>query len=252
MLPNFFKPKVQIPMVRVGSYKDGGYFIPRIIIKASKKIISCGLGEDWSFEENFLNRNKNVKILFYDHSMGALFWFKYTLKATYFFLRYRSSLKNIFKFFNYLKFLKNKQIKHFRLKISEKTSFNKKKISLNDILKNEKDLILKIDIEGDEYKILKQIILHQKKINCLIIEFHAINKNLNKIQNFLKKINQLKNCNISPNNSTGMDKFKNPFTVEIVFINKNFLKNRDYSKKVNILYQPNNPYKENIEIKFFK
>ena len=52
---------------------------------------------------------------------------------------------------------------------------------------NQSNLILKIDIEGDEYKILEQINKEFFKINLLIIEFHNIHKNLNKIKNFIKK-----------------------------------------------------------------
>ena len=60
----------------------------------------------------------------------------------------------------------------------------------------------------------------------------------------------LKNCNISPNNSGGIDKFNNPLTVEVILINKIFLKKKDYKKKINILYELNNPYKKAIRLKF--
>ena len=165
MLPKFLKPTVQVPMVRIGSKKDGGYFIPSIIIKNLKKIIACGLGEDWSFEEDFLKRKKNIKITFYDHTVGTLFWLKYFFKSMYFFFRYGSHLSKVFKFFKYLKFFKNKNVNHIKSKISKITNVYKKEISLKEILKFEKKILLKIDIEGDEYKILKQIILYQKKLN---------------------------------------------------------------------------------------
>lgn len=250
MLSRFFKPVVQIPMVRLGSERDGGYYVPKKIIKISKKIISCGLGEDWSFEEAFIKLNKNIEISFYDHTVGFLFWFKHSFKAFYFFLRYGANFKNIYKYFYYLKFLKNKKIKHLKYKISQRNNENNKEISLSNILKFEKNLTLKIDIEGDEYKVLKHIITHQKKINCLIIEFHQINKNKKKIKNFFSRAKDLKNCNISPNNSGGTDKFNDPLTVEVILINKIFLKKNDYKKKINILYELNNPYKKAIRLKF--
>ena len=125
-------------------------------------------------------------------------------------MRYGANFKNIYKYFYYLKFLKNKKIKHLKYKISQRNNENNKEISLSNILKFEKNLTLKIDIEGDEYKVLKHIITHQKKINCLIIEFHQINKNKKKIKNFFSRAKDLKNCNISPNNSGGTDKFNDP------------------------------------------
>ena len=40
-----------------------------------------------------------------------------------------------------------------------------------------KNNLLKVDIEGGEYKIIDQVLKHQNKIQMLIIEFHWINQN---------------------------------------------------------------------------
>ena len=251
MLPKFFKPDVNIYLIRVGSKRDGGYFIPQKIIKNIDKIISCGLGSDWSFEEDFKKKNNNVKIIFYDHSVHIWFWIKQSINSIYFFLRYGNSFRNIFKFIDYNYFFKRNNVEHKKYKISNKINFSKNEISLSKILDLEKyNLLLKIDIEGDEYKILNDIIKYQNKIDCLIIEFHGIKKNKKKIEKFLKKMKKLKNCNISPNNSSGFDKFNDPLTVEIILINKNYLKKKDFKKKINLKFLPNNPYKKNFTIKF--
>ena len=253
MLEKFYKPVVNVPLSRIGSKKDGGYYLPNKIIKISKKIISCGLGSDRSFEKNLQKKNKDITIVFYDHSINFIFWFKTTISYIYFFIRYRSDIKNILIFFNYIKFFKHKNIKHEKLKVTRIDNLKKKEISLNQILKKElDDIILKIDIEGDEYLLLEDIAKYQKKINCLIIEFHKIDKNKKKIENFLKKIGHLKNCNISPNNSVAPDKNGDPLVVEIVFINKKFLFKKDFNKNVIPKYLPNNPHKKKIIINFQK
>ena len=188
MLEKFYKPVVNVPLSRIGSKKDGGYYLPNKIIKISKKIISCGLGSDWSFEKNLQKKNKDITIVFYDHSINFIFWFKTTISYIYFFIRYRSDIKNILIFFNYIKFFKHKNIKHEKLKVTRIDNLKKKEISLNQILKKElDDIILKIDIEGDEYLLLEDIAKYQKKINCLIIEFHKIDKNKKKDRKFFKK-----------------------------------------------------------------
>jgi hypothetical protein len=153
----------------------------------------------------------------------------------------------------YIEFFKHKNIKHEKLKVTRINNLKKKEISLNQVLKNElDDLILKIDIEGDEYLILEDIVKYQKKINCLIIEFHKIDKNKKKIEKFLKKISDLKNCNISPNNSVAPDKNGDPLVVEMVFINKKFLLKENLKKNVAPKYLPNNPNKKEIIINFQK
>ena len=87
------------------------------------------------------------------------------------------------------------------MKFQSKINFKKKK------------MILKIDIEGDEYKILEQIKKQFLKINLLIIEFHNIHKNLNKLKNFIKKT-KFKIIHIHGNNYGYKQKL-----VEMTFIN---------------------------------
>ena len=251
MLDNFLKPIVNIPLKRLGSKSDGGYFVPTRIINKSKKIISCGLGSDWSFENSLRKKNQNIEIIFYDHTTNLNFWIKHTIKSIYYFLRYNNDIKNVFKFINYIYFFNKKNITHKKLKISKKNNFANKEISLNKILLFEKNnLILKIDIEGDEYFILKDIIKYQNKINCLIIEFHKIKKNIKKLKKFFKQIKILKNCNISPNNSIESDKYGDPKVIEVIFINRKFLFKNDMKKRIKIQYLQNNPHKKKIFLKF--
>ena len=40
--------------------------------------------------------------------------------------------------------------------------------------------MLKIDIEGDEYKLLNEVNKNLNKLNLVIIEFHDLRKNLKK------------------------------------------------------------------------
>jgi len=93
-----------------------------------------------------------------------------------------------------------------------------------------------IDIEGDEFKILKDIDKNFDKINLLIIEFHDLQKNLSKIKNFIKKT-RLKNIHINANNYSAVDKFGIPHVIEMTLINpkkfkiKNKKTNRNYPIK---------------------
>ena len=48
-------------------------------------------------------------------------------------------------------------------------------------INNKSEVILKSDIEGDEYKIIDQLIEYSSRIKMLMIEFHWINKNENNL-----------------------------------------------------------------------
>ena len=54
--------------------------------------------------------------------------------------------------------------------------------------------------------------------NLLIIEFHNIHKNLNKLKNFIKKT-KFKIIHIHGNNYAGTNKNNDPKVVEMTFIN---------------------------------
>ena len=95
--------------------------------------------------------------------------------------------------------------------------------------------MLKVDIEGSEYEILEDIKLYSKRINCLIIEFHDIKKNLKKIYNFVDKIKNLKSIHIHGNNINKLDKHGYPYAIEITFIN---IKRLKYEKKINLKKYP--------------
>ena len=88
---NFLKPIKNPNLIRLGRNHDGGYVIDSSIIKKCNTLISFGLGSDWSFELEYIKRNKNVKIYLYDHTVSAYPYIKDVLKYGKRFLTLRSS-----------------------------------------------------------------------------------------------------------------------------------------------------------------
>ena len=223
MLSNIFKPiDVEFEnLVRIGPNFDGGYVIDKRIINLTKTIISCGLNDDWEFEKHFLKLNINCKVIVFDHNVDKKFWIKRFIKdILHFFLLKKlrlSKILGIFKYINYTLFFKGKN-KHHIKKIAPK-DFEDKEISISTILKNYTDVLLKIDIEGDEYKILSDININSNKIICLIIEFHNIDNNFKLIENFIKNNKLLKLIHIHGNNFAGLNKKDDPNVLELIFLN---------------------------------
>ncbi len=257
MLPKIFKPykSVKKNLIRIGPNADGGYIIDKRVVKKTKTIVTCGLSDDWEFEKDFLKINSKCKIIAYDHTIDKKFWqkrFKKDLISL--FLLKKLSLKkilNIFKYFNYINFFK-KNNKHFIKKVvlNEK---NKNEISLKKILENQNNIILKIDIEGDEYKILNIVNTNFNKINLLIIEFHNIHKNINKIKKFLIK-SRLKIIHIHGNNFAGINNNNDPNVIEMTLLNpKKFKINKNRSNLKYPIYGldfKNFKRKNDIKLKF--
>ena len=245
MLPTFLKPYHvdNNNLTRIGPKLDGGYVVDKRSIQESNTIITCGLNDDWEFEKSFLKKNDNCKVIAFDHTIDRKFWInRFKKDIRHFFLLKKIRLRKIigiFKYIDYINFFKNNN-KHHIIKIGPQ-NINQKEITISKILENQKKVILKIDIEGDEYKILDEIIDNSKKINSLIIEFHNIHKYMNLIKEFIEKSKILKLIHVHANNFAGKNEDGDPNVLELTFVNtektkielvktkKNYpLKNLDY------------------------
>jgi len=260
MLPFVFKPyKINFnSLKRIGPRQDGGYVIHKDAIKLTKYILTFGLSDDWEFEKNFIKFKPNVKVIAYDHTVTNDFWIKRFFKDIFhFFLLKKLRLKKIFDIFKYLDYLWFfSKHTHYKKKIGNLN----KEINLYKIFNKKFDkgsVFLKVDIEGDEYKILDQIKKYSAFINTLIIEFHDIHKinNIKKFKNFIKK-NKLKLIHIHANNYSFQTKNGIPPYLELTFINKEIIKcsnqfsNLDYP--IENLDYPNRKRYDDIKLEFEK
>jgi hypothetical protein len=207
-LPLNFKPKKKFKLSRIGKNNDGGYLCGLNSVTMSKNLISFGIFDDISFEKNFRKLNNNCRIYCYDKYVDNVFWLKILWKnlgLSIFRLNPLFFLRSLFKYISFKSFIKKN-------KLYKKTiDFN----SINKILKKNKTF-LKIDIEGSEYRVLEEIIKHQKKVIALVIEFHDVDLNLKKISDFIKKF-KLTLTHIHPNNAGDINYYKDPLILEMTF-----------------------------------
>ena len=174
-LPKFLIPQKKTNLKRFGSVHDGGYLFNEIDIIKSDLLISLGLHDNWDFEEEIHRNYKMKKIICFDPETSNFLIFTYLIKSI---LKLdKEKIKIYLK-----KFKKLSKLKSYS--IFFKTKFNKQLI-LDDFKKN--NILLKVDIEGDEYKWLNFFLECQDNINALAIEFHDVDKNLKKIKNFISK-----------------------------------------------------------------
>ena len=222
MLPKFLKPYHThlSNLIRIGPKTDGGYIIDKRVLNKIRILVTCGLNDDWEFERNFSKKKPHTQIIAFDHTVNQNFWIKRFKKDIISLLLFRklriSKILDIFKFIDYKFFFKGNK-KHYIKKIVFKKK-NNKEVTISEILKNYHEVFLKIDIEGDEYKILNDIKINSKKINFLVIELHNIHRNINKIKKFLEKLD-LKIIHIHANNYGGVDKYGDPKVIELSLLN---------------------------------
>ena len=201
--------KIDAQLIRLGEKNDGGYLVP----------------------DDFVGIDKN-----YSAGVGFLTQFEKDLETRYL-------IKSMMLDFNEIeeKILPSKA-SFFKKKLGLVS--NKQEISINDwIIQDDKDIILKLDIEGDEYASLIDISEQNlKKVRILVIEFHDLRNLRNDIflNLFNKVINKLNNyfyvCHLHINNISKIKKIGDylvPDMIEMTFIRKNRVKN--FSSKFSIL-----------------
>lgn len=255
MFPKEFKPNYQYDLIRLGKNNDGGYLVEKDSVLNSKALISFGLNLDWSFEKDFSDLNKSP-IHCYDHTIKYSKIKKYSRKSILNIFNKKFWSKNGIKLIienfnlskNYKKFFSGNII-HF----SQAIGLGNNLIKLDEVLEriNVSPIFLKIDIEGSEYRILNDIIRLQNNICGLVIEFHDVDLNLNKILNFINKLslNLVHIHGQNPGGKSYLDANGDPTQIELSFSNsKNFI-NQEV-KIPNHLDQPSDPRFNEVNLVF--
>lgn len=257
---NFLKPIKTTNLTRLGRNHDGGYVVDFEIVKGCNTLISFGLGPDWSFELDYIKKNKEIKIYMYDYTVSSYPYIKEIWKYFRRFITFRASLESVSNrlkyLYNYKKFLNSKNVNFFKEKITFPAE-NKIDADIEKVfsrINKKEEVVLKSDIEGSEYKIIDEILKYSHRIKMLIFEFHWIDY---KEEIFLKSVKKLKEhfdiIHIHGNNHYSRLDTGLPVILEITLLNKKYSpKNVEYISNFPIkdLDYPNNPYKNDLIIKF--
>ncbi len=261
-LPNIYNlllPKQTKNLSRFGRNKDGGYIVDSTIIQNINHLISFGMGDEFTFEQEFLKTNEKNIVEIYDHTVGHWLFIWPIIKCFRRFITFRKNLNDLIflikKYFDFLKFVKNKRTKFNKIKISDKIIKNNE-TDVSSVFSNIKnsDIGLKIDIEGDEYKILEEVNKNNEAISILIIEFHNIEIKKNDFISIISMLNKhFEIVHLHGNNHDKVLSDGFPNVIEITFLNKKnkvFSETSSKSFPLKHLDFPNNPHLPDIEFQF--
>lgn len=245
ILDRHFSPKGTYDLVRLGKIYDSGYLVDNRDILKSEVLISLGLSLDWSFEEDFLKYN-NILLEGYDATSTIKTFFK-MIVISMLTLNKQSFLQYLKAFFQFKFFFRNNKI-HKKVMVGSGTCPGF--VTLDSILKKHigKNIFLKADIEGWEYRILDDIILNSNSFTGIVIEFHDFDLHQDRILSFLKKI-PLKIAHVHVNNYGQITSSKTPMVVEITFSSHEPTSD-DKLKFPNVLDFPNDKYNSDYQVTF--
>lgn len=247
-LPRSFMPDAGFEPVRLGRSNDGGYVIDRKSLYAAQQLISFGINDDWSFEQDFIRHNR-VPVAAYDGSINLAFFVK---QAIYSLVKLYNPLHLIDKIrrsIGYLMFFRG-EIRHIRshVGISSPPGYVSFAEVISSISSDDAAVFLKIDIEGGEYRILDDIVAIADRLTGLVIEFHDVDINLEKIERFIADIN-LGLCHVHCNNYEPLNEHRIPLALELTFTQ--YGKQPETGMHLPIQQDmPNNPAKQDYPILF--
>jgi len=255
---NFLAPYTIRELFRLGNEGDGGYVIPKKLIKKIEILISFGISHDWSFEEDFKKINPTLIIHSYDHSVSRRTFvrdIKHTILnmvlLRFSFKKLSSSIKLLF---SYLTFFKG-DVVHYEKRIHNYIH-QPYDITVDEVFlrTKSKKIFLKVDIEGSEYRIIDSILKYADRINAIAIEFHNADVFRPIFISAVKKLQKkFKIVHIHVNNYAGHAEDGLPECSEITFINK-MMKITAYKKRKKLplkrLDFPNAPRRTDYKLIF--
>ncbi len=248
-----FQPFNYDKLVRRGSTNDGGYLIPADI--SAKFLISLGLGDDWKFELDLIKHKQVSKFIVFDHSV-TLFKLIMLINRKRKFKAFIYRIVVLIRYFRDFTFLRKSHVKKKITKYGSIENFGE--ISLEEIFKEfvghpKSTIILKIDIEGSEFDIIEKIVEFSSQTLVLIIEFHEILKQREKVKTSLVLLkSKFSLIHTHVNNYGEIDEFSIPDVCEFTFVNSNmFRKNGKVSSLPRVgLDSPSNPGRPDQEVNF--
>ena len=250
----FYKKELLSPyrcddLIRVGRKKDGGYIIPKRITNASQFLISGGIYTDWSFEKEFIKLSKIKKFIFVDKdtSINSQFHhlkniiFNKKIKLIYKIKRIFHFLYNVPRIFIFRRVCKDNFIEAYLTSSNLEISIKEKMITLHKLFKKlncnvqENSIFLKLDIEGSEWEMIKDILEISKYLSGIALEVHDLDIYGNKLKELIIKLNNagLYLIHVHPNNAGGFCEGTNlPRLLELSFLKSNlFSEDELFSKK---------------------
>jgi hypothetical protein len=255
-LPKQFMPYRTNDLIRLGRDYDGGYLIRASDVEKTKLLLSFGINDDWSFEQDFFNR-RNVPITAYDGSISYGKIVRKFISGVFTPYKLKSLIHRTKNIFSYHNFFASNRV-HVSKFVGSKDSG--RTISISRILEEIKNLdvirahgitsvFLKMDIEGAEYEILPTLLNHKSLFSGMAIEFHNCHERLSEIEAFLKMID-LPLVHLHPNNWCSLDSQGRPNVIEATLSSGLVSDDRGISSEALKLDMPNTPRRPDMKLIF--
>ena len=251
------QPQPPEDLCRIGSQFDGGYVVSRYAMSESKHLLSFGISYDVNFEYDFVNSDLHSRSAYMYDASTKPFSPKLIISVIMNCLRFVSHRPMV----NYLAFLKKRKkllssgCAFFKVNVSD-SEYNRC-ITLTKALfqiteKQERNVFLKVDIEGDEILLLPDIISNIEYLSGIVLEFHRASAIWNLIISFIGSLRDkgLYLDHLHVNNYGGLSPRNLPNVIELSFSRSTRHGKTCQRLPIASLDAPNSPLRMDYDVNF--
>ena len=260
---NFLKPVSIKNKMRVGPEYDGGYVVYKPSLYNVDVLMTYGVGWDINFEVDFYNLTNKTIHMFDPTMFGNQYINKRHCKR----LLQRLQFKKLHKYLKYnngwkkrIEYLQENDVWFHNegIAVEKKGKYDTFENHLAEYGIVEKRVLLKIDIEENEYPILNDSMFYKNlsNIDQIIIEIHNIKNRLRELKTIIQKLKvEYEIVHIHGNNNSELFTLYNescdikfPDVIELTFVKQKSILPEDLlNEQINYpekgLDYPNTPYK---------
>ncbi len=231
---------IRLPdLVRLGSEGDGGYIVPRAIASKCDGVLGIGVHADWSFEQAATGLAQCRRAHLYD-ATTTLPWLLSRMPKGVFRLlagvvsaqprRWRDGVNRLTAPWRYPRFFKG-ETRHFHEMIgsAEEAGFTGLATAVERLrAAGASRILLKMDIEGAEYEVLRRVNEWSDCVDLLIVEFHGIQHDSARFNSLMRELNEsFVPVHLHGNNSQPMTADQFPGMIEITFLARRLARAED-------------------------
>lgn len=231
--------------------------MPKSVIAETEFLVSLGINDDWSFDEQFRRLNPDIPIHAYDYSISKKVLMKRTVETALRACFGKAPIEKVRREFrafrSYGNFFRG-PIRHFKERVYNRAE-GPLDVTLDTILGRTKSdrVFLKIDIEGDEYRLIGPILEASDRIVGMAIEFHNTDP-LRMV--FVSSVRRLQEhfdiVHLHANNFQGIAADGVPEALEITFVAKSERRSSERRTSLPIpgVDSSNNPARADYRLRF--
>ncbi len=203
-----------IKLTRLGNIMDGGYVLPLEVIDQSEALLSLGLGDNWTFDQDWHALKPNDAIHMYDG----------TVSRDKIRVEYNRSVRAHLDLVSMYDEFWQEPCRHWQ----ENVGPGPGQTSLTTCLARlrSQKIFVKMDIEGGEYLLIPDLINYRDHVTGMVMEFHFCNGNRAQFETAVRAL-QPYYCiaHVHANNHVGTGPEGLTDCLELTLINRRFMPN---------------------------